>query len=90
MNLGIFCQMILNNGKYRDVRILESQSVDKIFTDYNTAFPGHEHGLGFELNQYYFSGPMQSLQTAGHTGFTGTSMVIDRRMSFLFGDGWRS
>ncbi|PBK70975.1 beta-lactamase/transpeptidase-like protein [Armillaria solidipes] len=62
MNLGIFCQMILNNGKYGNVRILESQS----------------HGLGFELNQYYFSGPMQSLQTVGHTGFTGTSMVIDR------------
>ncbi|KAK0232449.1 putative beta-lactamase [Armillaria nabsnona] len=79
MNQGIFCQMILNNGKYGDVRILESQSVDKIFTDYNMAFPGHEHGLGFELNQYYFSGPMQSLQTAGHTGFTGTSMVIDRQ-----------
>ncbi|KAK0204002.1 putative beta-lactamase [Desarmillaria ectypa] len=81
MNLGILCQMILNNGEYGDVRILESQSVDKIFTDYNTAFPGHEHGLGFELNQYYFSGPMQNLQTAGHTGFTGTSMVIDRPLN---------
>ncbi|KAK0480917.1 putative beta-lactamase [Armillaria novae-zelandiae] len=78
MNLGIFCQMILNDGKYGNVRILQPQSVDKIFTDYNKAFPGHEHGLGFELNQFYFSGPMQSLQTAGHTGFTGTSIVIDR------------
>ncbi|KAK0192332.1 putative beta-lactamase [Armillaria mellea] len=67
MNLGIFCQMILNNG-----------NVDKIFTDYNTVFLGHDRGLGFELNQYYFSGPMQSLQTAGHTGFTWASMVIDR------------
>ncbi|KAK0445126.1 beta-lactamase/transpeptidase-like protein [Armillaria borealis] len=49
MNLGIFCQMILNNGKYGNVRILESQSVDKIFTDYNTTFPGHAHGLGFVI-----------------------------------------
>ncbi|KAK0211465.1 beta-lactamase family protein [Armillaria fumosa] len=83
MNLGIFCQMILNNGKYTNVTILEPQSVDIIFTDYNTAFPGHEHGLRFELNQYYFSGPMQSLQTVGHTGFTGTSMVIDPSNTFM-------
>ncbi|KAK0438323.1 putative beta-lactamase [Desarmillaria tabescens] len=33
-DMGFFC-----------VRILKPQSVDKIFTDYNTAFPVHEHGL---------------------------------------------
>ncbi|KAG6868643.1 hypothetical protein C0993_012687 [Termitomyces sp. T159_Od127] len=79
-DLAIFCQMILNNGTYNGVKILEASTVDLIFHDYNGAkFPGNNHGLGFELNQYYWSGAMQSLQTAGHTGFTGTTMVIDRR-----------
>ncbi|KAG4437482.1 hypothetical protein IFR05_007037 [Cadophora sp. M221] len=73
-----FCQMILNNGTYGGHRILSHEVVDLIFTNFNTKFPGEEHGLGFELNQYYTAGPMASLLTASHTGFTGTSLVIDR------------
>ncbi|KAK0110135.1 hypothetical protein ONS95_002788 [Cadophora gregata] len=73
-----FCQMILNNGTYGRHRILSPEVVDLIFTNFNTKFPGNEHGLGFELNQYYTAGPMASLLTASHTGFTGTSLVIDR------------
>lgn len=73
-----FCQMILNNGTYGSHRILSPEVVDLIFTNFNTKFPGDEHGLGFELDQYYTSGPMASLQTASHTGFTGTSLAIDR------------
>jgi CubicO group peptidase (beta-lactamase class C family) len=65
-------QMIANNGTYNGVQILQPSTVD-------TAFPGDAHGLGFELDQYYWSGPMASLQTAGHTGYTGTTMAIDRR-----------
>ncbi|KAH8812484.1 putative beta-lactamase [Xylogone sp. PMI_703] len=75
---AIFCQMILNNGTYGGHRILSQEVVDLIFTNFNTKFPGNEHGLGFELNQYYTAGPMRSLLTASHTGFTGTSLVIDR------------
>lgn len=75
---AIFCQMILNNGTYGGHRILSPEVVDLIFHNFNTKFPGDEHGLGFELNQYYTAGPMRSLLTASHTGFTGTSMVIDR------------
>ncbi|ORY31998.1 putative beta-lactamase [Naematelia encephala] len=77
-DLAIFCQMILNNGTYAGVKILEPWTVDLIFHNFNTAFPGHEHGLGFELNQLIWSGSMASLQTAGHTGFTGTTIFIDR------------
>ncbi|GFZ48815.1 hypothetical protein JCM24511_06564 [Saitozyma sp. JCM 24511] len=77
-DLAIFCQTILNNGTYNGVKILEPWTVDLIFHNYNTKFPNDAHGLGFELNQTYWSGPMRSLQTAGHTGFTGTTMVIDR------------
>ncbi|CAK7207993.1 hypothetical protein SEUCBS139899_010827 [Sporothrix eucalyptigena] len=75
-----FCQMILNNGTYGGKRILSQESVDNIFINYNAYFGNinDDHSLGFELDQYYTAGPLASLQTASHTGYTGTSMVIDR------------
>lgn len=81
---AILCQMILNNGTYGGRRILSPEVVDLIFHNFNERFPGNEHGLGFELNQYYTAGPMASLQTASHTGFTGTTMVIDRPSNTFF------
>ena len=72
------CQMILNNGTYDGQRYLKPETVDLMFTNFNARFPDDAHSLGFELDQYYFSGPMASLQTGGHTGFTGTSLVVDR------------
>jgi hypothetical protein len=54
--------MILNNGTYGGVRILSPEVVGLIFHNFNTRFPGDEHGLGFELDQYYTAGPMASLQ----------------------------
>jgi CubicO group peptidase (beta-lactamase class C family) len=80
-----FCQMILNNGTYGGKRILSQESVDLIFTDFNARFgPGNSHGVGFELNQYYTAGPMANPLAASHTGFTGTSLVIDRASDTLF------
>ena len=80
-----FAQMILNNGTYGGHRILSQQAVDWIFTNFNERFgPDNAHGLGFELNQYYTSGPMANLLAASHTGFTGTSMVIDRASNTAF------
>lgn len=80
-----FCQMILNNGTYNRHRILSQQSVNLIFTNFNGCFgPGSERGVGFELNQYYTAGPMANMLAASHTGFTGTSMVIDRASDTLF------
>ncbi|CEJ94322.1 hypothetical protein VHEMI09861 [[Torrubiella] hemipterigena] len=80
-----FCQMILNNGSYAGHQILSKESVDMIFTNYNARFgDGYGHGAGFELDQYYTAGPMANLQAASHTGFTGTSMVIDRASGTLF------
>ena len=81
---AIFCQMILNNGTYNGRRYLSQNAVDMIFHNYNARFPGDAHGLGFELNQYYTAGPMASLKTASHTGFTGTTLVIDRPSNTFF------
>lgn len=81
---AIFCQMILNNGTYAGRRYLSQEAVDMIFHNYNARFPGDNHGLGFELDQYYTAGPMAGPKTAGHTGYTGTTLVIDRPSQTFF------
>ncbi|BDD61436.1 hypothetical protein MAP00_006480 [Monascus purpureus] len=83
-DLAKFCQMILNNGTYNGIQILKPETIELMFTNFNVDFPGDEHSIGFELNQYYFSGPMASMQTGGHTGFTGTTIVIDRPSNTFF------
>lgn len=80
-----FGQMILNNGTYGGKRILGQETVDLIFTNFNARFGDRNaHGVGFELNQSYTAGPMANLQAASHTGFTGTSLVIDRASGTVF------
>ncbi|MCI0385032.1 serine hydrolase domain-containing protein [Streptomyces sp. CNQ085] len=76
-DLAVLCRALLNGGAYGGARVLEPESVDLLFRDFNTAFPGDEHGLGFELYQHWFMGAMATPRTAGHTGFTGTSLVLD-------------
>ncbi|MFC8078943.1 serine hydrolase [Streptomyces sp. NPDC057307] len=98
-DLAVLGRTLLNGGAYGRARILRPASVELMFTDFNTDFPGDEHGLGFELNQHWYMGAMATPRTAGHTGFTGTSLVLDPTTdSFLvvLGNsvhpvrGWRS
>ncbi|AZQ39542.1 class A beta-lactamase-related serine hydrolase [Streptomyces cyaneochromogenes] len=98
-DLAVLGRTLLNGGVYGRARILDPESVELMFTDFNTAFPGDEHGLGFELYQHWYMGAMATPHTAGHTGFTGTSLVLDPSTdSFLvvLGNsvhpvrGWRS
>ncbi|MEO3977932.1 serine hydrolase [Streptomyces sp. CAU 1734] len=76
-DLAVLARTLLNGGVYGRSRILRPESVELLFTDFNTAFPGDEHGLGFELYQHWYMGAMAGPRTAGHTGFTGTSLVLD-------------
>ncbi len=76
-DLAVLGRTLLNGGSYGRERILRPESVELMFTDFNTGFPGDEHGLGFELYQHWYMGAMATPRTAGHTGFTGTSLVLD-------------
>ncbi|GAA4421507.1 serine hydrolase domain-containing protein [Actinokineospora soli] len=76
-DLAVLGQTILNGGEYGGTRILRRETVREMLTDYNTAFPGNAHGLGFELDQRWYMGGLAGPRTAGHTGYTGTSLVID-------------
>jgi len=76
-DLAVLAQSLLNGGRYGQVRVLSEASVRTLFTNYNQAFPGNAHGLGFELDQRWYMDALTSPVTAGHTGYTGTSIVID-------------
>ncbi len=76
-DLAVLGQTVLNGGSYAGRRILRPDTVHKMLSNYNAAFPGNDHGLGFELNQRWYMGGLAGPRTAGHTGFTGTSLVLD-------------
>ncbi|GLZ40973.1 serine hydrolase [Actinokineospora sp. NBRC 105648] len=76
-DLAVLGQAILNGGSYAGKRVLRPDTVQKMLTNYNAAFPGNAHGLGFELDQRWYMGGLGGPRTAGHTGFTGTSLVLD-------------
>jgi CubicO group peptidase (beta-lactamase class C family) len=86
-DMAVLCQSILNGGSYLGHRILRPDTVRSMLSDYNQAFPGNNHGLGFELDQMWYMGALASPVTAGHTGYTGTTLVIDpesRSFALLF------
>jgi CubicO group peptidase (beta-lactamase class C family) len=76
-DMAKLAQALLNGGSYRGHRILSADSVEKMITNYNQAFPGNSHGLGFELDLLWYMSGLSGPRTAGHTGYTGTSVVID-------------
>ncbi|MGB9664565.1 MAG: serine hydrolase domain-containing protein [Ignavibacteria bacterium] len=79
-DLAIFAQMILNNGVYKDKRILGSKTVELM----TTIFPKVEfagRGLGWDINSAYMQqrGDIFEIGSFGHTGFTGTSIHISKK-----------
>ena len=67
---------LLAGGTLDGVQVLTSGSLAAMAQN-RTAVHGHDHGLGFEVNQPSFMGGLAGPHTIGHTGFTGTSLVID-------------
>lgn len=80
-DLAILCQMMLNGGIYRGKRILDEATVRMALVNYNAGieerYPESDRGLGFELAKHTYMDALASPVTFGHTGFTGTSIVID-------------
>ncbi|MEV4348198.1 serine hydrolase domain-containing protein [Actinoplanes sp. NPDC049596] len=80
-DLAILCQTLLNGGSYKGKRILSEAMVRRALVNYNAdllaQYPESARGLGFELSKYWYMDGMASPVTFGHTGFTGTSVVID-------------
>ena len=74
-DLAILCQMMLNGGRYGRAHVLSRASVMAVMSD-AADIPGPD-GLGFETYSHWYMGALATPFTIGHTGFTGTSLVID-------------
>ncbi|MGW0333148.1 serine hydrolase domain-containing protein [Streptomyces sp. NPDC003011] len=68
-DLAVFCRALLAGGAYGPARILGPDFVELLLTP---------PGLGFALDQPWFMGALAGRGAAGHTGFTGTSLVLDQ------------
>lgn len=67
-DLAVFCRTLLAGGSYGPARILGPDLVELLLT---------APGLGFAVDQPWFMGELSGRGAAGHTGFTGTSLVLD-------------
>jgi CubicO group peptidase (beta-lactamase class C family) len=76
-DLAVLADTMINRGSREGVRILGEDAFAEMITNQTPGFDGHDHGLGFEINQDWYMGRLASPDTIGHTGFTGTSLVID-------------
>jgi CubicO group peptidase (beta-lactamase class C family) len=77
-DLAIYAAMLLNHGTWNNQRILSPLGV-KAFSSIPEGYEQFGRGLGWDLNSAYASnqGDLLSAATFGHTGYTGTSIVID-------------
>ncbi len=84
-DVAVIGQMLLDGGSYDGKRILSAATVAKMLTDVNKGKPAvdaerpgrsADHGLGVEIDQPWFMGKLSSATSFGHTGFTGTSLLV--------------
>lgn len=84
--VSTIAEMLHNGGMYAGTRILHSDTVRLMLTNANVGLPAtdpdrphrtSDHGLGVELDQAWFMGRLAAPTAFGHTGFTGTSFVVD-------------
>ncbi|WP_412180744.1 serine hydrolase domain-containing protein [Streptomyces sp. ADMS] len=68
-DLAVLSRCLLAGGAYGPARILGQDYVELLLTP---------PGLGFAIDQPWFMGELAGRGAAGHTGFTGTSLVLDR------------
>ena len=77
-------QMLLNKGEFKGKRYFNAETVTK----FTTAQPGSHRGLGWNkptmTSTGYGISDYASLQTFGHTGFTGTCIWVDPASEMIY------
>jgi len=83
-DLAVFTTMLLNEGRHGSRQIVRPETVRAMFTAQTGAL-SPSRGLGWLRDDPSFMGTLASEHTTGHTGFTGTSIVLDlaRRLSVI-------
>ncbi|MFC4021251.1 serine hydrolase domain-containing protein [Micromonospora sp. GCM10011542] len=84
--VAVIGQLLLGGGQHNGTRILSEEITRRMLTNVNFGLPAVDperpyrtsaHGLGVVLDQPWFMGRLSGPRTFGHTGFTGTSLVVD-------------
>ncbi|MFJ6197250.1 serine hydrolase domain-containing protein [Micromonospora sp. NPDC092111] len=84
--VAVIGQLLLDGGTYGGKRVLAESTVARMLRNANSGLPAvdpdrpgrtSDHGLGVVLNQPWFMGRLARPTTFGHTGFTGTSFLVD-------------
>ncbi|RKN34680.1 class A beta-lactamase-related serine hydrolase [Micromonospora musae] len=84
--VAVIGQLLLGGGAYRGTRILSEELTRRMLENVNAGLPAVDperphrtsaHGLGVVLDQPWFMGRLSGPRTFGHTGFTGTSLLVD-------------
>lgn len=83
-DLAAVGQLLLDGGR----RLVSEAAVGRMTVNVNGGLPALDdvhpgrssaHGLGLEVDQPWFMGRLSSPRTFGHTGFTGTELVVEPR-----------
>nr|WP_157087676.1 serine hydrolase domain-containing protein [Oceanobacillus damuensis] len=76
-DLGKLAHMFINDGGYGGKQILQPETVALLVENQIPEFPGNDHGLGWELSQAWYMDGLSGSASIGHTGYTGTSLVVN-------------
>jgi uncharacterized protein YbbC (DUF1343 family)/CubicO group peptidase (beta-lactamase class C family) len=76
-DMAIYATMMLQDGRYEDVQILEAETVNDMTTARQVG--NNKRGLGWDKRSVYSRNRGRSMtdRAFGHGGFTGTAMWID-------------
>jgi uncharacterized protein YbbC (DUF1343 family)/CubicO group peptidase (beta-lactamase class C family) len=79
-DLARYCQMLLNGGTLGGKRVMSAQTVARMTAPIVVSESGDARGLGWDIYTSFSQnrGDLFPLGSFGHTGFTGTSVWIDR------------
>lgn len=70
-DLQKLANLLLQNGRWKDKQIISEDIIEQFLTR-----DSHNNGLGWAMDKEIISANGTTEQTFGHTGFTGTSIVI--------------
>jgi len=77
-DIAIYAQMMLNGGEYGGARLLSPLSVRRMISNQiDPSIGGHGYGYFTRPNEMTPAADLFSARAAGHTGFTGTSFLLD-------------
>ncbi len=80
-DLAVLFQMLLNGGQYGGERFISQKTID-YFTSSNH---GNHRGLGFDKGRYNYTVSKEaSLDTYGHSGFSGTCVWVDPQEELVY------